>query len=201
MGVAADAALGAVDEGAALADVVIAAADEGLVELEAGPRSTPHLVETRGGRRHGAGFLLVLDVLAGVITGEPLPAAPTEPAEPTRVGAAGGFVTYRVRCSVEPHDGCGLESADWLESTWHELGRLVEFDGVSTPWRAELLTVVPGAAIEAIAGRRTPTGAARRARRRRWLTARRPPRTRGRSRCPSSPRWTSAACVGSGHAS
>jgi hypothetical protein len=58
--------------------------------------------------------------------------------------------TFVVRCRIEPHEGCGLESADWLESTWHALGDLVTFDGVGTPWSAELLTAHPGAAIEAI---------------------------------------------------
>lgn len=149
VGIAADAALAAVDQGAELADVVIAAADEGLVELESGPRVTPRLVERGVVDAAAAGFLLMLDVLASVITGEPLPAAPSEPAAPRPSGA--GILRYRVRCCVQPHDGCGLESANWLESTWHDLGELVDFDGVSAPWRVELVTAVPGAAIEAIA--------------------------------------------------
>jgi hypothetical protein len=146
---AADAALAAVDGGADLGDTLIAAADEGLVELEAGPTSNPDLVERGVVDAAAAGVLLLLDVLASVVTGEPLPAAPQEPAAPSRSTAAAGQA-FLVRCRVEPHEGCGLESADWLESTWHELGRLVEFDGVSRPWRAELVTTVPGAAIEAI---------------------------------------------------
>jgi hypothetical protein len=146
---AADAALAAVDAGADLGDTLIAAADEGLVELESGPTSNPDLVERGVVDATAAGVLLVLDVLASVVTGEALPAAPQEPAAPSRAtsGAGQAFV---VRCRVEPHEGCGLESADWLESTWHELGRLVEFDGVSRPWRAELVTTMPGAAIEAV---------------------------------------------------
>lgn len=150
LAVAADAALGAVDAGAALADTVIAAADEGLAELESGPRANPDLVERGVVDAAAAGFLLVLDVFASVITGEPLPAAPVEPVAPVPAGGSTGTRRYRVRCQVEPHDGCGLESANWLEATWHELGDLVAFDGTSAHWRAEVLTTVPGSAIEAI---------------------------------------------------
>jgi hypothetical protein len=94
-----------------------------------------------------AGFLLILDVFASVVTGEPLPAAPVEPvvAASTRTARR-----YDVRCLVEPHQGCGLESANWLESTCHELGDLVALDGTSSHWRAEVVTAVPGAAVEAI---------------------------------------------------
>lgn len=142
---AADAALGAVDGGADLADAIIAAADEGLVELESGPLSTPDLVERGVVDAAAAGFLLVLDVFASVVTGEPLPAPPAEVA-PVRTGAH----RYVVRCRIDPHEGCGLESANWLESTWHELGELVVFDPTGPMWRAELLTTVPGAAVEAV---------------------------------------------------
>ena len=144
---AADAALGAVDTGADLADAIIGAADEGLAELETGPRSNPDLVERGVVDAAAAGFLLILDVFASVVTGEPLPAAPVEPTTST---ATQGAHRYRVRCLVEPHQGCGLESANWLESTWHELGDLVAFDGTSPHWRAEVVTAVPGAAVEAI---------------------------------------------------
>ncbi len=147
---AADAALSAVDAGASLADTIISAADEGLVELESGPRANPDLVDRGVVDAAAAGFLLVLDVFASVVTGEPLPAAPVEATEPAGSSSARGVRTYRVRCEVEPHDGCGLESANWLESTWHEMGELLTFDGTSARWRAEVLTTVPGAAIEAI---------------------------------------------------
>jgi hypothetical protein len=139
-----------VDAGASLADTIISAADEGLVELESGPRANPDLVERGVVDAAAAGFLLVLDVFASVVTGEPLPAAPIEATEPAVPPSARGARTYRVRCEVEPHEGCGLESANWLESTWHELGELVAFDGTSARWRAEVLTTVPGTAIEAI---------------------------------------------------
>ncbi len=143
---AADAALGAVDAGAELADAIIAAADEGLAELETGPTANPDLIERGVVDAAAAGFLLMLDVFASVVTGEPLPSPPVEPV----VAARHGSRHYRVSCRIEPHEGCGLESANWLESTWHELGDLVAFDGTGARWRAELVTTVPGAAIEAV---------------------------------------------------
>ena len=138
-------ALGAVDDGADLADAMISAADEGLVELESGPTANPDLAERGVVDAAAAGFLLVLDTLASVITGEPLPTPPPDaPLLPT------GGVRFVVRCRIEPHEGCGLESANWLESIWYELGDLIDFDGIGPVWRAELVTTLPGAAIEAL---------------------------------------------------
>jgi hypothetical protein len=145
LGRAADAALGAVDAGADLADVVIAAADDGLAELEEGPRSNPELVERGVVDAGAAGVLLLLDVVASAVTGEPLPEPPVEAPSPTGSGER-----YVVRCRVEPHDGVGIESPAWLESTWHELGELVQFDPQGDRWRVELHTLLPGAAVEAL---------------------------------------------------
>jgi len=142
---AAAGALSAVDDGADLADALITAADDGLVELETGPTSNPELVERGVVDAGAAGFLLMLDTLASVITGEPLPAPP-----PDSPVVTSGSVRFSVSCRIEPHDGCGLESANWLESTWYELGDLVDFDGIGPVWRAELVTRLPGAAIEAV---------------------------------------------------
>lgn len=138
-------ALSAVDSGADLAETVIAAADEGLSELETGPQSNPELVERGVVDAAAAGFLLVLDTLASVLTGEPLP---SPPAEAPRLMSGG--TEFVVRCEVQPHSGCGMESANWLESTWHELGTLRFFDGLGPIWRAELFTTLPGEAVEAI---------------------------------------------------
>ena len=107
---AADAALGAVDNGAALPDVLIAAAEEGLVELESGPVNNPDLVRRGVVDPAAAGLLLVLDVFTGVVTDEPLPVPPAAPPSPPAVGAH----RYRVACRIEPHEGAGLEDADWL---------------------------------------------------------------------------------------
>jgi hypothetical protein len=145
---AADAALAAVDDGADLAEAIISAADDGLVELECGPQVDPVLAERGVVEAGAAGVLLLLDVLASVVTGEPLPAAPSETSRPP-AGAGSGAQRYRVACRVEPYDGNGLESSNWLESTWHEMGELEEFRRGSA-WQVALVTVVPGAAIEAI---------------------------------------------------
>lgn len=151
VGVAADAALGALDQGAELAEVLLAAADEGLVELESGPRSNPSL-ESRGVvDATAAGFLLVLDVLASVVTGDPLPVPPADPVAASGSTSAG--TRFVVRCLVEPHEdggGAELDARNWLESCWYELGDLAVFDAGQVPWRVELHTTLPGPAIEAI---------------------------------------------------
>lgn len=145
---AADAALAAVDDGSDLAETIISAADDGLAELECGPQVDPLLAERGVVDAGAAGVLLLLDVLASVVTGEPLPAAPADtPAPPA--GAASGAHRYRVACRVEPYEGNGLESSNWLESTWHEMGELEQFRRGDT-WQVALVTVLPGAAIEAI---------------------------------------------------
>ena len=138
-------ALSAVDDGADLAEVVITAADEGLEELELGPQSNPDLADRGVVDAAAAGFLLMLDTLASVLTGEPLPSPPVD--APRLITGGNLFV---VRCDVVAHAGCGLESANWLESTWHELGTLKLFDGIGPLWKVELLTTLPGEAVEAI---------------------------------------------------
>lgn len=154
---AADAALAALDAGADLADMVIAAADEGLVELESGPQANPVLVERGVVDAAAAGFLLVLDVLASVLTGDPLPAPPLDPIEePGMDGSEPG--RYRVSCSVEPAEGCGVESASWLESVWFELGELERFDPSGANWAMSLVTGDPGRAIEALCDVGRPRG-------------------------------------------
>ena len=143
------ASLAALGSGAALAAMVISAADDGLVELESGPQANPALVERGVVDAAAAGYLLVLDVLAGVLTGEPLPAPPLDPLEVPGVdGSEAG--RYRVSCSVEPADGCGVESASWLESVWFELGELERFDPSGARWGVSLVTGDPGRAIEAL---------------------------------------------------
>ncbi len=138
-------ALSALDSGADLGDTVIAAADEGLAELEAGLVNNPELAERGTVDATAAGFLLVLDVLASTVTGEPLPEPPSEQPSVSSDGRR-----YEVRCRIRPHEGCGIESANWLESTWYEMGDLVEFEGLGASWRVGVITASPGAAVEAI---------------------------------------------------
>jgi hypothetical protein len=153
---AADAALAAFDDGADLGDVVIAAADDGLAELESGPLANPELVERGVVDAPAAGFLLVLDVLASVITGEPLPAPPAEPTGPP-AALVGSVPTYRVSCRLEPAEGVGIESADWLEALWRELGRLDRYEAFGPAWEMSLVTSDPGRAVEALFGLGRPT--------------------------------------------
>jgi hypothetical protein len=145
---AAEGALRALDGGAGLGEVVVTAADDGLTELEAGPEQNPDLVERGVVDASAAGFLLILDVLASVVTGEPLPAPPLDPVLDPAIGPA----MYRVSCLLEPDEGNGLESAAWLESQWFQLGDLQRFEAFLSPWRMTLLTREPGRAIEALFG-------------------------------------------------
>ena len=92
-----------------------------------------------------AGLLLVLTCFTCVVTDEPLPVPPAAPpSAPVR------NTPLPRPCRIEPHEGAGLEDADWLESTWDQMGDLVEFSGVGDRWSAELLTTLPGAAVEAV---------------------------------------------------
>ena len=96
-----------------------------------------------------AGFLLILDV-AGQRRHRRAAAGAARRAEaaPARVGAQ---PLPRSRCHGRPRTrGAGLESADWLESTWHELGDLVDFAARRALARRAASPRCPGAAIEAI---------------------------------------------------
>lgn len=145
---AADGGLAASDGGAGLAEVLVEAADAGLGELERGAEVDERLAERGVVDASAAGFLLLLDVLASVVTGEPLPAPPMD--RPVAV-AAGGH-RYEVRCSVVPHRSGDVEGAADLEVAWYELGDLVEFRRDVEPWRVAVLTALPGAAVEAVLG-------------------------------------------------
>ncbi|MFZ4516841.1 MAG: hypothetical protein ACOYOP_00510 [Microthrixaceae bacterium] len=145
---AADGALAAADAGAALADVLIDAADAGLGELERGAEVDEVLADRGVVDASAAGFLLLLDVLASVVTGEPLPAPPMD----RPIETAGTAHRYEVRCSVVPHRSGDVEGAAELEATWYELGELVEFRRDAEPWRVAVITPLPGAAVEAVLG-------------------------------------------------
>lgn len=146
----ADGALAALDTGADLAEVVVAAADDGLVELENGPVANPRLSERGVVDAGAAGFLLMLDVLASVVTGEPLPAPPLDPIGEPSGGSAVPSTHYRVTCRVEPAERADLETANWLESLWFELGEIERFEAFGESWELAVLTGDPGAAVEAL---------------------------------------------------
>lgn len=142
---AADGALAAVDEGGSLADAILAAVDDGFAELERGPLDDPHLAERGVVDATAAGVLLVLDALASVVTGEPLPEAPREPPRPPAAAVA----RFTVSCELHPNQG-GVEAASWLTGALAELGELRRFDHGAVPWRCEVETALPGAVVETL---------------------------------------------------
>ena len=74
---------------------------------------------------------MIIDSLASVVTGEPLPVVPAAGQQHmTDVVVAGTAHTYEVRCDVHPHEGPSIEAADDLEAVLRELGTLADFDGL-----------------------------------------------------------------------
>lgn len=143
---AADAALAAADEGAGLAEVLLAAADGGLAELERGPVADPDLARRGVVDATAAAFLLMVDVMASVVTGEPLPELPSDPypSDP----AAGPADRYEVRCRLHPADGA--DPQDWLVGALAELGDVVHCSPLGETWTVEVWTLFPGAAVEVL---------------------------------------------------
>lgn len=153
--VVADAALAASDGGADLGDTIVSAAAAGIEELERGPEADARLAERGTVDAAAAGLLLVLDTLASVVTGEPLPAPPPEMApdsgpDASGGGAGGGPLRYDVSCALEP-DAPGVEVAADLESLLVARGcELTAWEPTGTRWRIALRTPRPGAAVEAL---------------------------------------------------
>ncbi|MGI9576903.1 MAG: DAK2 domain-containing protein [Microthrixaceae bacterium] len=145
---AADAALAVCDRGAPLPDVVIAAASGGIEELERGPETDPVLAERGTVDPAGAGMLLVLDALASIAAGEPLPERPVVRSERSAEVAA-EVLRYEVSCRVIPDVG-GVELAASLEDVLRELGELVQWDTAGDSCSLAVHTPLPGAAVEAI---------------------------------------------------
>lgn len=146
MTASADAALDASDARADLVEVLVSAAEAGLVELERGPLADADLAARGTVDPAAAGFLLILDSLAAALAGEPLPEPPRGPVPPqTRPG--GRFV---VRCVVAP-PADDIEAAADLEVVLHELSDRLTFDRVGPRWAVDLVTPFPGAAVEALA--------------------------------------------------
>ncbi len=151
-------ALRAVDQGLSLAETVISAADEGLDELESGVGVNPRLANDGVVDAAGAAFLLFLDSMAAVVTGDPLPQAPVS-AE-AESGSSGCL--YSIACEVKPasagpgpakqtnEQSSWIESCSWLESTWNEMGRLTRFDMNDGRCFVGLETSDPGRALETL---------------------------------------------------
>jgi hypothetical protein len=146
----ADAALAAHDVGAGLAETLISAVDAGLEELERGPVADPVLARRGVVDAAAAGYLLVLDTLASLVTGEPLP-SPPEPAraEAGRGDPAATGVRYVVACRIIP-DEEGIESAVHLEDLLVGVSEVVEWSVAGASWRVAVHTPDPGAVVEAL---------------------------------------------------
>lgn len=142
-------ALGSLDRGGPLLDVLVAAADDGLEELERGPVLDPDLADRGAVDAAAAGYLLFVDTAAAWVAGDPLPTPPAEPAGWTAPVASDGN-RFVVTCTVAPAEEDHLEASDWLESVWHELGDIVRFERLAARWDVEVVTSLPGAAIEAL---------------------------------------------------
>lgn len=152
--VVADSALSAADDGAELAEVILQAADAGLEELEHGPEANQRLAVRGVVDAAAAGLLLMLDTLASVVTGEPLPSPPGLSTEPAATAHARPATLYRVGCRFEP-DRNDVEGLVDLEDELAGLG-ILELDATVSPWRVVVHTVLPGTAVEVLIGHGIP---------------------------------------------
>lgn len=154
-------ALRALDQDMSLVEVVIAAADEGLDELESGVATNERLAHAGVVDAAGAVFLLVLDSLAAIATGDPLPEPPVE--EVVHVGD--GVTMFRVGCVALPvgtdmpgppggvgdrSSGQWLETCDWIETTLSELGAITKFSVGSAGCELEVVTADAGRVVESL---------------------------------------------------
>lgn len=148
MSAAADGALDAADATGDLVEVLVSAAEAGLVELEQGPLVDARLAQLGTVDAAAAGFLLVLDSLAAVVGGDPLPEPPRPAPSGRPVGAGERFL---VRCVMTP-PAPDIEAAAELEVVLHELADRLSFDPSGHRWTVESVTAFPGATVEALAG-------------------------------------------------
>jgi hypothetical protein len=145
---AAAGALAVADDGGPLPAVLIAAADAGLAELERGPDADAAL----GGAvdAASAALLLVIDSLASVVTGEPLPEPPPA-VGPVDDRPAAGVERYEVTGVVVPEEDCGPEEAFHLRSVLRELADDSNLDDIDPDrWPFRATSARPGAVIEAV---------------------------------------------------
>jgi DAK2 domain fusion protein YloV len=157
--VAASCARGACDAAAAgkdLADVLHVARAAAAEALERTPEQLAVLKEAGVVDAGGAGFLLLLDAMLHVVTGQPLPEAPA-PAGPAAVvpqhsqpaGVAGGEAGTGPRFEVMYL----LEAVDaaipGLKRAWSDIGDSIVVVGGDGTWNCHIHTDDIGAAIEA----------------------------------------------------
>gem|GEM_PF-6181717 len=143
------AALAAADDGATLAETVVAAADAGFDALEAGPGCRDDLAEAGVVDAGAAGLLVLVDALVAEVHGEEieLPAwdFPDPEADEPLVGTDG---RYRVELRLEVEASASAE----LATVWSTLGAGVRTWQVEDGWRASVRTDDIGAVIEAALG-------------------------------------------------
>ncbi len=152
MSAAADGALAASDRREGLDDVLVSAAEAGLEELEQGPLVDARLAERGTVDAAAAAFLLLLDSIAAVVSGDPLPEPPRETLdEPGRSSTPAGADRHVVQCLVTA-PRADIESAAELESTVHELSDELEFRVQGAQWTVRAVTALPGSVVEALAG-------------------------------------------------
>lgn len=156
---AADAALDSADRGSDLGEAMLAAAGSGIEELERGPVLDATLAARGTVDSAAAGLLLMLDALASVVTGEPLPEPPDAVVDASAMGSIGrsaavsGFeiARYEVACELLAHDP-GVECEADLEVRLAELcdtHHLERMAGLG--WSLEVVTASPGAVVETVA--------------------------------------------------
>ncbi len=146
--VVADAALAAADRQAVLGEVILSAATAGIEELERGPEADARLAARGTVDAAAAGLLLVLDTLASVVTGEPVPRRPVT--TDVRIDAPPEVLRYEVRCRLIPDDP-GVEVAAHLESLLVEMADVTTWEVGGDAWSVGLHTPLPGTAVEALA--------------------------------------------------
>lgn len=150
MSAAADGALDASDAGSDLVEVLVSAAEAGLVELEQGPVADAKLSESGTVDGAAAGFLLVLDSLAAFVSGDPLPEPPRLDPQPAPTPSAGS-PRFDVRGRITPPDP-GVELAADLEVVIHELSERSSLERAGGQWIVDATTTLPGAVVEAMSG-------------------------------------------------
>ncbi len=144
--VAADAALSDLDRGSELGEVILSAAGAGIEELERGPQNDPRLAARGSVDPAAAGMLLVLDTLASIVTGEPLPSRPGPSEEQT---ARDSLLLYDVSCRLIP-DGADVEVAASLEELMVGMAEIRTWDVGGDSWTVAVRSAVPGAVVEAL---------------------------------------------------
>lgn len=149
---AADAALDSADRGSELGEAILAAANAGIEELERGPVLDARLASRGTVDGSAAGFLLVLDALASVVTGEPLPEPPEAGIGGVAVDPLATTTRYEVDCRLLADDS-GIEAEADLEAGLAGLCSSYRMDRLAGQgWSLALETASPGVVVELLAG-------------------------------------------------